>query len=744
MSKFIIEVRTAGFSKAHRDFNKLNKSAKDYDNTAGKVRGSTSGMRRQIGALRNNLLLATFAFAGIARGMVGFVRASSGFQDVKTRLTGMFGSVKEATEAFNVFNQIAATTPFMLEDVVNAGAQLEAFGVDSKATLKSVTDLAAYMGSTAVEAANALGRAFAGGAGAADILRDKGILQLVKDSQGIEDLTKITLPQFRQALIASMSDPMGKIAGSADRMSDTWTGAVSNMNDAITRFQATVGDELLPILTETVKSIEKFFRVLDINSLKRWGIELATVAGGYTVYTTYVALATGAQFKFNVALAAAIKLAKAFYIAFIIGTLDAYIKWQMQMDSARKAQKVLGTTVEEANRKLDQYTKEVGDARAAVKEWAEESEKLVQPIRDVLEANNALLKSSAERKLALMAEILLLGQDNEVIKGLIKAKLAGLEVDEEELALLKKLQEEKEKIADADAREKIRLEAEKQAKKDMLEFEKEANEERLALMEAEQQAVSAIADANKNIFADNMEFQMMLIETQADKYLAMKMDEVAVDAWAEQQKLDIVQAHLEKRDAVYNAFMSGYDTFVNSLTDMEMTGKDRREKIWEASKASFVQFLGDLVKEEIKQNAIRSTIAKAGQAETILSAGIVGAAVAAEYSVAASMAATASFGLAAETGLAAIIASVAATKAMAVEPFAEGGDFVTSGPRMILVGDNPGGREHVRINPLSSPPGPNAPSSGGITINISAPLVDETVIDHIIPAIQKAQRMNLA
>jgi hypothetical protein len=33
---------------------------------------------------------------------------------------------------------------------------------------------------------------------------------------------------------------------------------------------------------------------------------------------------------------------------------------------------------------------------------------------------------------------------------------------------------------------------------------------------------------------------------------------------------------------------------------------------------------------------------------------------------------------------------------------------------------------------------------GGVTINITAPLVDETVIDHIIPAIQKAHRMNLA
>ena len=33
---------------------------------------------------------------------------------------------------------------------------------------------------------------------------------------------------------------------------------------------------------------------------------------------------------------------------------------------------------------------------------------------------------------------------------------------------------------------------------------------------------------------------------------------------------------------------------------------------------------------------------------------------------------------------------------------------------------------------------------GGITLNISAPLVDEHILDTIIPAIQKAQRMNLA
>ena len=76
--------------------------------------------------------------------------------------------------------------------------------------------------------------------------------------------------------------------------------------------------------------------------------------------------------------------------------------------------------------------------------------------------------------------------------------------------------------------------------------------------------------------------------------------------------------------------------------------------------------------------------------------------------------------------------------------FALGGDFVTSGPQMIMVGDNPGGQERVQVTPLSSPPGPDAPSGNGLTLNISAPLVDETVIDSIIPAIERAQKMNLA
>ena len=47
-------------------------------------------------------------------------------------------------------------------------------------------------------------------------------------------------------------------------------------------------------------------------------------------------------------------------------------------------------------------------------------------------------------------------------------------------------------------------------------------------------------------------------------------------------------------------------------------------------------------------------------------------------------------------------ANVAAIAASPMPHFAEGGDFVTNGPQSIMVGDNPGGKERVTVEPLSS------------------------------------------
>ena len=174
------------------------------------------------------------------------------FEALKTRLTAMTGSVQEGTKLFDKFNKVAATTPFAVKNVVEAGASLQAFGVNSEKMIKPVSDLAAFMGLDIVDAAGAMGRAFAGGAGAADILRERGILQLIKDTQGIDDLTKLTLPEFRKALEKAMMDPDGKIAGATALLAETWQGKLSNMQDAWSRLLATVGDKMLPFAKDMV------------------------------------------------------------------------------------------------------------------------------------------------------------------------------------------------------------------------------------------------------------------------------------------------------------------------------------------------------------------------------------------------------------------------------------------------------------------------------------------------------------
>ena len=246
----------AEVDKAIRDFKKLDKEVDKTTKSKRRMRVGTEGLTRQIGVLRNKVLLASFAFAAIGATIGKVVATSARFEALETRLVALKGSVDEGRKAFEFFNSVAKTTPFQLENVVEAGAQLEAFGADSEKTLKAVSDLAAFMGTDIVEAANSFGRAFAGGAGAADVLRERGVLTQVKLATGFDDLSKMTLPQFREALINTLTDPDGNIAGATDLLSQTFSGLVSNFQDSLSQLQDSIGDLLAP----AIKSVISFLK----------------------------------------------------------------------------------------------------------------------------------------------------------------------------------------------------------------------------------------------------------------------------------------------------------------------------------------------------------------------------------------------------------------------------------------------------------------------------------------------------
>ena len=240
-NEYILNFKSKGVNKAKKDVDKLDKSTDKLSKTTDSK-------------LTPALKASKVAFAALGAAMVagaGYaIKTAAEFETLKTRLNTMYGSVQAGTKAFQTFNKIAATTPFALKSVVEAGASLKAFGVDAEKNIKGVADLAAFMGIDVVEAANAMGRAFAGGAGAADVLRDRGVLQLIKDFKGIDDLTKMTLPEFRLALEESMTNPTLGIAGATDALSETFQGSYSNMMDSVDRLAASMGDKLLPVMKE--------------------------------------------------------------------------------------------------------------------------------------------------------------------------------------------------------------------------------------------------------------------------------------------------------------------------------------------------------------------------------------------------------------------------------------------------------------------------------------------------------------
>ena len=284
----------AEVKRAINDLDKLEKQTDDNKQSADEL---TSTFKSLFGA------------AVLGAGARSVIQTASNFESLQVRLVALKGSTEEGAKAFNEFTKIAATTPFQVQNVVEAGATLEAFGVSSEDSLKSIADLAAFMGTDIVDASAAFGRAFAGGAGAADILRERGILQIIKDAEGIDDLSKLTLPQFREALERAMTDPDGKIAGATDLLAQTFSGKISNMQDSIDNLQNAIGSQFLGGLGDVAMKVGEVAREIgtfvenlsddNLDDIKDFGLTIGTLAGAYGLLNISVMIGNAALGLFS-------------------------------------------------------------------------------------------------------------------------------------------------------------------------------------------------------------------------------------------------------------------------------------------------------------------------------------------------------------------------------------------------------------------------------------------------------------
>jgi methyl-accepting chemotaxis protein len=268
---------------AEGGFKKIRRGA----DTAGKGFLSLS---RHTDSLKRNFLSLKTAVGGLVAGFAAykalgvaksFLDVASSVENYRIRLTTLLGSQQAANQAMKFFNDIAAKTPATLGEVIESGTTLIAMGADYAKWIPVLNDLAAVMGMKMPEAASALGRAYAGGAGAADIFRERGILQIIKDfaklKYSINDITKVDLPKFQKLMYEAFTDQRGKIAGAGEALSKSWTGMISMVEDAWFRFRQKVMDTDVFLTLKT--SLQKFLDAIGVwkeqGKIDKWAEETA-------------------------------------------------------------------------------------------------------------------------------------------------------------------------------------------------------------------------------------------------------------------------------------------------------------------------------------------------------------------------------------------------------------------------------------------------------------------------------------
>ena len=179
--------------------------------------------------------------------------------------------------------------------------------------------------------------------------------------------------------------------------------------------------------------------------------------------------------------------------------------------------------------------------------------------------------------------------------------------------------------------------------------------------------------------------------------------------------------------------ISGMTTAINERASAEMAQLKSSAKFKNASQKEQEAMESALLK---KQAAEKTRIAKTEKTSKLASATMN-----TYEAVTKAWAQTGIFGtISAGIALAAGLAQVNAIASTPIPSFAQGGDFVTNGSQMIMVGDNPSGREHVKIEPLDAG---GEPTGGGSAVNITfnSPVMSaDHTEDVIIPQIKEAIR----
>ena len=318
-----------------------------FDKNLAKSENSVKGMKKSADGLGVGLK-AMAAVGATAFAFKGIVQTTARFEDLRTTLTSVTGSVKGGADAFKDISKFATTTQFGVEELTNTYIKLKTAGIEpTQALLTTFTDTAAVttdqLGS--LEAITDLfSRTVSGGLGLEELnrLADRGVpvFRILEEQLG---LTRLEVAEFGKTadgakkITDALTKGLNKEFGGAtqDRLKNL-SVAMSNFGIAATNAQDTFGQGFAPALNQITTQLTDFITanedaVVALGELVGDGLQfvvdniepLATGLGvliaAWGAYKVAVVAATVAS-SFNPVIAAVVALAAA--VALIIAHWD--------------------------------------------------------------------------------------------------------------------------------------------------------------------------------------------------------------------------------------------------------------------------------------------------------------------------------------------------------------------------------------------------------------------------------------
>jgi hypothetical protein len=307
--KFVIEVRTKGFSKLEEQFKRADQAAKGFDNTNGKLRGSTSGLRREIGALRNNILLYTFAIGAAARTMGGFIKAASSMREQVNQFKVVFGDA--ADDAFNFAKTLSDSFQRSETSIITLMASLQDTFVPlgfsrqeasklSQALTQLTLDISSFKDKSTDEVSRALTSAIVGNheavRGLGIILTEAQLKQAAFNSGIFKGTGELSSQQKVLARLAVILNSTKDAQGDLIRTQDEFANQTRSLQDEIKDLRVEIGELLIPIASVGLE-------FLKIERIKSYSIALGGVAVAYGLVRTAAFAASLSFLQFKIALA---------------------------------------------------------------------------------------------------------------------------------------------------------------------------------------------------------------------------------------------------------------------------------------------------------------------------------------------------------------------------------------------------------------------------------------------------------